>query len=88
MLEGFIMVLAEHKMHDIIEGLGIYVSNHSDIPSPNDILDVIDPQFKPDRAMYSHLLHRRKRNGLEDLSAAEQRYMEMYEQERMKEIGL
>lgn len=88
LLEGFIMILAEHKMEEIIEGLGIYVSNYSDIPSPNDILDVIDPQFKPDRGIYDHLLHRRKINGLEDLSAREQKYMALCEQEKMKEAGL
>lgn len=43
MVEGFCFFLSDYPMPVILGALGQYVRAHSDIPTPSDLVKIIDP---------------------------------------------
>lgn len=58
LVEGFAWVLADYPVHDVLRGMGVYLKTKSDIPTPSEIIAIIDPQpepFKPDWVYFKTL---------------------------------
>jgi hypothetical protein len=66
LVEGFLWVLGNYPMNEILLGIAEYVKRNSDIPAPADIVKIIDPpkqEWKPDWAVYITLKKRIQQDG-------------------------
>lgn len=66
LVRGFLWVLADYAMTDIIRGIGEYVRRKADIPAPADIVNIIEPpkqEWKPDWPVYIALKKRIQQEG-------------------------
>lgn len=58
MIKLFCWVMKDYPLEKIMNGLAEYVRKNSDIPTPSDIIKIIDPpreEWKPDKAYYIRL---------------------------------
>ena len=66
LVDGFLWVLADYPMADILQALAEYIKRNPDIPAPADIVNIIDPvkaEWKPDWPVYIALKKRIQRDG-------------------------
>jgi hypothetical protein len=66
LVNGFLWVLTDYGMAEILGAIAEYVKRHPDIPAPADIVNIIDPlkvAWKPDWAVYISLRKRIQRDG-------------------------
>jgi hypothetical protein len=42
LVEGFSWALSDYEMPDILKAMRLYITTHSDIPAPNDIIQIIN----------------------------------------------
>lgn len=81
MVKLFCWVLKPYPLADVMNGLAQYVSQHSDLPTPSDIVKIIDPKpepFAPDWGYYKRL-----QKAIEEgrfVGDEEKRYMRMCEE--------
>lgn len=55
-VDGFCWALQRYPSEMVIDGIGKYILIKSDMPTPSDIVKIIDPQpdpFKPDWSIYN-----------------------------------
>lgn len=55
-VKGFCWALKGYSAEIVINAFGTYILRHSDMPTPSDIVKIIDPQpdpFKPDWSIYN-----------------------------------
>lgn len=75
-------MLADYSVQDVLRGMGIYLKTNSNIPTPSEILAIIDPPkepFKPDWEYYKRLESLRKSGGDYALNDDEIAYMQACE---------
>lgn len=86
-IEGFIWALSPYPVEKIISGFGQYIRMKSDMPTPSDIRQLIDPvkeEWKPDAPLYISLKKVMKEEGPFGLDNEEIEYIKKYELHMMK----
>ncbi|MFZ0270974.1 MAG: hypothetical protein WAL34_03905 [Acidobacteriaceae bacterium] len=89
MVRGFCWVLKDYPVDAVIEGVGQYLKFNADMPSPSDIVKIIDPQptpWKPDKAYYVSLKKIFAEQGPYGLDADEIEYIRRYEEFMRNEL--
>src|SRR3984957_10747084 len=82
-IDGFCWALQRYPVEMVIAGLGEYIRRKPDIPTPSDIVAIIDPTsipFQPDKAYYVRLQTLRKEQGKNALNDDEENYIRQYEE--------
>lgn len=84
---GFCWALAKYQVEEVIRGFGEYIQRHSDMPTPADIVAIIDP--KPpekvwDKSVYYKLQQIYKEQGPYGLNNEEYEYIRNYEEQVFK----
>lgn len=82
-VEGYSWAMQNYAVEDVIYGIKKYLLKHSDIPTPADIVKIIDPQpepWKPDFSLYNRYKKLREEQGPYALSQDEADYMAAYEE--------
>lgn len=77
-ISGFCWVLDGYELSLVITGIAEYAKRNSDIPTPSDIVKIIDPQpekFKPDWNYYRTLKDLVKDGGPFAIGTDEQEYI-------------
>jgi hypothetical protein len=80
---GFCWALGSYAVDRVIWGFGQYVLQNSDMPTPADIVKIIDPKpepWRPDKAYYIKLQQIYKEQGPFGLDAEEIEYVQKYEE--------
>lgn len=88
-VEGFIWVLSPYSAQSVIMALGEYMRRNSDMPTPSDLVKIIDPLppvWKPDKSYYIKLQDIFKRDGPYGLNEDEIEYIQKYEDRMRKEM--
>jgi hypothetical protein len=88
-IDGFCWAMQEYPADLVIRGFGQYILDHSDIPTPSDIVKIIDqkpPAWKPDKAYYISLKDIHKQHGPYGLDSEEVEYIRRYEEHMRKEL--
>lgn len=83
MIEGFCWALEDYLPQDVIRGFGVYIKTHNDMPTPFDIrqiIDPIEPEWRPDREYYAKLRELVKAEGPFALNNQEIEYIGKYEE--------
>ena len=85
MIKLFRWVMKDYPIEKIMFGLAEYVRRNSDIPTPSDIIKIIDPpieQWKPDKSYYIKLQEILKISNFSAyaLSDEERDYVNKYEE--------
>lgn len=88
---GFQMVLGDYPIEDVQRGFIEYLKTGKEIPTPADILAIVDPTTQPmDKAYYIKLIERDKRlleeGRMFRLSEDEYAYIERYEQQELRKV--
>lgn len=81
-IDGFCWALQDYPLSEIIRGFGVYIKRNSDMPTPSDIVAIIDPikqPWKPDKAYYISLKDIHKTQGPYGLNDDEIEYIQAYE---------
>lgn len=87
---GFCWALKPYPVEKIIDGIRQYITAKSDIPTPSDIQNIIDPQkepFRPDWKVYERYKKLKEEGGKYALNEDEEKYMlacEEYSLSRLK----
>lgn len=82
---GFQMMLGDYDIETVTKAFRTYLKTNKEIPTPADIIEIIDPSVKPlDRAFYSELLKRRAKG--EYLTSTEWAYVHRYEDEELTKV--
>lgn len=79
---GFLWALAPYDPTAVIAAFGVYILSHSDMPSPFDIRQIIDPikpDWVPDKAYYVSLKQLEQHGGKYALNTEEIEYVKKYE---------
>lgn len=82
LIKGFCWALSQYPAAQVIEGFQKYVITKSDMPTPCDIRNIIDPQpptWMPDKAYYVNLKKIREEHGPFGLDQDEIEYIAKYE---------
>lgn len=82
MVELFSWVLAAYPAEKVINGIGAYLRAKSDLPTPADIKQIIDPEppkWVPDKQLYYKLQQILKEQGPFGLDTEEVEYCKKYE---------
>lgn len=86
---GFCWALADYDPALVIDGLGEYIRNNSDMPTPADIVKLIDPKppaWKPDKPYYISLKKIHDEQGPYGLDNDEIEYIRRYEEHMRQEM--
>lgn len=82
-IAGFIWALAPYDPQKVAEAFGKYVLTRSDMPTPFDIRNIIDPTpppWEPDKSYYFSLKKLRQESGEFALTTEESEYIKKYEE--------
>lgn len=82
MVKFFCWSMRKYPVEKVLEGIGQYVLQKSDIPTPSDIVNIIDPKppvWKPDKSYYISLKEILKAQGQYGLDNDEIEYIRRYE---------
>jgi hypothetical protein len=82
-IDGFCWALQRYPVDMVIAGLGEYIRRKPDIPTPSDIVAIIDPTslpFQPDKPYYVGLKKLKAEQGQYALSDDEEDYVRQYEE--------
>lgn len=88
-VEGFCWAMQVYSPDDVIRGFAQYILTSNDMPTPSDIVKIIDPKlpaWKPDKAYYITLKEIHKQNGPYGLSLDEIEYIGKYEDHMRMEM--
>jgi hypothetical protein len=88
-IEGFCWAMKPYPAEHVIWGFSQYILNHSDMPTPSDIVKLIDPKppaFKPDAPYYISLKKIHKEQGPYGLTLEEIEYVSRYEAHMQTEM--
>lgn len=86
---GFLWALQPYHVEEVMEGLAKYIRLHSDMPTPSDIVAIIDPPQKiwePDKSYYITLKQIFKDHGPYGLDREEAEYIRKYEEHMKNEL--
>lgn len=84
--EGFQMVLGEYPIEDVQRAFVQYLKVGREVPTPADIVEILDPSVKPlCPRMYQALVNRSKKGPFE-LTKHEWRYIEQYENQQLRKV--
>lgn len=83
-VKGFAWLLDGYDYKLVVNGLKQYLRRHNDIPSPSDIINIIDPPkpvWQPDKSYYIKLQEIVKKSNYSPyaLNDDEKEYIEKYE---------
>lgn len=82
---GFQMVLADYTIAQIAKAFKTYLLTNKEIPTPADIVAIIDPKTQPLSGMiYKELIDRRKKGNW--LTSDEWQYIHAYEQNEFRKV--
>lgn len=87
-VDGFLWALAGYSVEQVTDGFRKYISRKSDMPTPADIINIIDPikePWRPDKSYYIKLQEIFKREGPYGLGQDEIDYIYAYEDYMRKE---
>jgi hypothetical protein len=85
--EVFVRMLSKYDMELVREGFYSYMERNSRMPTPSDIINIIDPPpWKPDWAYYHSLKESIKRGNQLSPYSAEHRYMKKCEEYALQEM--
>lgn len=87
-IKGFCWALSPYDPQKVIEGFADYIRSHSDMPTPYDIRQIIDPikePWRPDKSYYIKLQEIFKKEGPYGLGQDEIDYIQAYESYMRKE---
>lgn len=90
-INGFCFVLSEYDPKKVFWGLAQYLKEHNDIPTPSDIVKIIDPkppEWKPDKSYYIKLQQLEKEYGKYALNDDEIDYCRRYEDHMRIELKM
>ena len=82
-IEGFCWALQRYPAEKVVWALGEYLLQRSDMPTPYDIRQIIDPirqDVKFDKAYYVKLMKLREEHGKYALNDEEEAYVRDYEE--------
>jgi hypothetical protein len=86
---GFCWALGVYPVERVIWGFGQYILQSSDMPTPSDIVKIIDPKplaWKPDKSYYISLKQIHKEQGPYGLGLDEIEYIQRYEEHMRMEL--
>lgn len=81
-IEGFCWAMQRYPVERVIWGFSEYILKNSDMPTPADIVKIIDPkppEWKPDKPYYISLKEIQKNDGKYGLNDEEIEYIQRYE---------
>ncbi|TGE04646.1 hypothetical protein [Hymenobacter fodinae] len=81
---GFQWMLGEYNIDQVRNAFRQYLKTGKEIPTPADIVEILDPSVKPMCGRVYQRLVERSREGPFALTLAEQDYMDRYEQQQIK----
>jgi hypothetical protein len=87
-VEGFCWAMQAYPVERVVWGFGQYILQRSDMPTPADIRQIIDPikaPWKPDKAYYISLKQIHKEQGPYGLDLDEIEYIRAYEEHMRNE---
>lgn len=80
---GFQWMLGEYPIEKVRNAFRQYLKTGKEIPTPADIIEILDPSAKPKCGqVYARLLSL-SRTGPFSLTTAENEYLKLYEQQKM-----
>lgn len=88
-VEGFLWAMEGYPPADVVRGFAEYIRRHSDMPTPSDIVKIIDPpveDFRPDWDFYNRLKEMLKVGGAYALNDDEFEYMRNCEASSIKKM--
>lgn len=88
-VEGFLWVMEGYAPAEVARGFAEYIRRHSDMPTPCDIVKIIDPpveEFRPDWDFYNRLKELLKHGGAYALNDDEFEYMRKCEANSIKKM--
>lgn len=86
-VDGFLWVLSEYPVQKVIQAFGQYIRTKTDMPTPCEIVRIIDPQpleWVPDKSLYITLKEILKKDGPFGLDTDEIEYIKKYELHMLK----
>jgi len=90
LVEGFAWALADYTPEEVIHALGQHIRRSPNIPTPSEIIAIIDPPvepFKPDWAFYNHLRDLVKQGGAYAVTQEEADYMTACEKHSLGKLS-
>lgn len=90
LVEGFAWALADYAPEQVIAALGQHIRSSPNIPTPSEIIAIIDPPkepFKPDWSYYNHLLALTKEQGPYAVTQYEADYLAACERHSLGKMG-
>ena len=81
--------MQEYPVEKVIWGFGQYIKANADMPTPSDIVKIIDPQppaWRPDKGYYIKLQEIHKQHGPYGLNTDEIEYIAKYEEHMQREM--
>ena len=82
---GFQMILADYPINDVEEAFWQYLKTNKDVPTPSDILAIVDPKTQPlCKEVYIRLSQKRDKG--DTLDSTEWKYIRQYENEQYKRL--
>lgn len=91
LVDGFAWALADYSVADVIAAIGQHIRKSPNIPTPSEIVAIIDPPvepFKPDWAYYNRLRELARDGGPYALSADEIEYIQTCERHSQANMRL
>lgn len=84
---GFCWAMASYPAQEVIRGFGEYIKHHADMPTPSDIVKIIDP--KPEKIVYDKQIYYKyqqilKEEGPFGLNGDQIEYCRDYEEAMLK----
>jgi len=84
--EGFQWMLGDYTIEAITDAFKQYLKVGKEIPTPADIIEILDPSVKPlCPRMYQTLVNRSKKGRFE-ITRDEWRYIEQYEEQQLRRL--
>lgn len=85
--EVFVRMLSKYDMEKVREAFYSYMERNAKMPTPSDIINIIDPPpWKPDWSYYHALKEMKKRGNTISPYSAEHRYMQRCEEYALQEM--
>ena len=79
------MILADYPINDVEEAFWQYLKTNKDVPTPSDILAIVDPKTQPlCKEVYIRLSQKRDKG--DTLDSTEWKYIRQYENEQYKRL--
>jgi hypothetical protein len=86
---GFQLVLGEYSIDDVIQAFMTYLKTNKEIPTPSDIVAIIDPSVKPlCPHVYQRLVILRREQGQFALTSREEEYIRRYEDQQLGKVSV